>query len=97
MVQGWLYLATVIDLYSRKVVGWSMQPHMKASLVCDALNMALENRGYPKGVLFHSDRGSQYCSYVLRDLIEGNEFLQGMSLKGNFWDNAIVESFFKTL
>ena len=95
--QGWLYLATVIDLYSRKVVGWSMQPHMKAGLVCDALNMALVNRGCPKGVLFHSDRGSQYCSYAFRDIMDEYEFVQSMSRKGNCWDNAVAESFFKTL
>lgn len=95
--QGWLYLATVIDLYSRKVIGWSMQPHMKASLVCDALNMALMNRSYPKGVLFHSDRGSQYCSYAFRDIIDKYEFVQSMSRKSNCWDNAVAESFFKTL
>ncbi len=95
--QGWLYLATVIDLYSRKIIGWSMQPHMKASLVCDALNMALVNRGYPKGVLFHSDRGSQYCSYAFRDIMDEYKFVQSMSRKGNCWDNAVAESFFKTL
>ena len=95
--QGWLYLATVIDLYSRKVIGWSMQKHMKATLVCDALNMALINRGYPKGVLFHSDRGSQYCSHRFRDIIDQYDFIQSMSRKGNCWDNAVAESFFKTL
>jgi len=95
--QGWLYLATVIDLYSRKVVGWSMQPHMRASLVCDALNMALVNQSYPKGALFHSDRGSQYCSYAFRDIINKYDFVQSMSRKGNCWDNAVAESFFKTL
>jgi transposase InsO family protein len=96
-LQGWLYLATVIDLYSRKVVGWSMKTHMKASLMCDALQMALTNRGSPKGVLFHSDRGSQYCSNDFRSLLLDNNFVQSMSRKGNCWDNAVAESFFKTL
>ena len=95
--QGWLYLATVIDLYSRKVVGWSMSRNMKASLVCNALNMALVNRGYPEGVLFHSDRGSQYCSYAFRDILDEYQFVQSMSRKGNCWDNAVAESFFKSL
>jgi len=95
--QGWLYLATVIDLYSRKVVGWSMSRNMRASLVCNALNMALVNRGYPEGVLFHSDRGSQYCSYAFRDILDEYQFVQSMSRKGNCWDNAVAESFFKTL
>lgn len=95
--QGWLYLATVIDLYSRKVIGWSMQTHMKATLVCDALNMALMNRAYPTGVLFHSDRGSQYCSQMFRGIINQYDFTQSMSRKGNCWDNAVAESFFKTL
>jgi transposase InsO family protein len=96
-LHGWLYLATVIDLYSRKVVGWSMKTHMEASLVCDALKMALTNRGSPEGTLFHSDRGSQYCSNDFRSLISDSNFVQSMSRKGNCWDNAVAESFFKTL
>ena len=71
--------------------------HIKASLVCDALNMAVVNRGYPEGVLFHSDRGSQYCSYASRDIIDKYRFEKSMSRKGNCWDNAVAESISKTL
>ena len=74
-----------------------MSRNMKASLVCNALNMALVNRGYSEGVLFHSDRGSQYCSYAFRDILDEYQFVQSMSRKGNYWDNAEAESFFKSL
>ena len=95
--QGWLYLATVIDLYSRKVVGWSMDDTMKTTLVNDALIMALKNRHPPKGLIWHTDRGSQYASYSHRDLLQQNNIIQSMSRKGNCWDNAVAESFFHTL
>lgn len=95
--EGWLYLAVVIDLYSRAVVGWSMDTHMKAHLVTDALTMALFRRGLPKGVMIHSDRGSQYCSHAYRDLAEKHHLLLSMSRKGNCWDNAVAESFFHSL
>jgi transposase InsO family protein len=95
--EGWLYLATVIDLYSRKVVGWSMDDNMKVSLVNDALNMAITHRNPSKGLLWHTDRGSQYASYSHRDLLLKNNITQSMSRKGNCWDNAVAESFFKTL
>jgi len=95
--EGWLYLATVIDLYSRKVVGWSMDDTMKVSLVNDALNMAISHRNPPKGLLWHTDRGSQYASYSHKDLLLKNGIVQSMSRKGNCWDNAVAESFFKTL
>jgi transposase InsO family protein len=95
--EGWLYLATVIDLYSRKVVGWSMDDTMKTSLVNDALNMALKNRKPQQGLIWHTDRGSQYASYSHRDLLEANGIIQSMSRKGNCWDNAVAESFFHTL
>ena len=95
--EGWLYLATVIDLYSRKVVGWSMDDTMKVSLVNNALNMALLSRKPPKGLIRHTDRGSQYASYSHRDLLQQNGIIQSMSRKGNCWDNAVAESFFKTL
>jgi transposase InsO family protein len=102
--QGWLYLATVIDLYSRKVVGWSMDDTMKVSLVNDALMMALKNRNPPMGLIWHTDRGSQYASYSHRDLLEENGIIQSIpsrgtevSRKGNCWDNAVAESFFHTL
>jgi len=95
--EGWLYLAVVLDLHSRAVIGWSMNKRMKASLACDALTMALRCRNYPKNVLVHSDRGSQYCSKRYRKLIENHQLIGSMSRKGNCWDNAIAESFFHTL
>ena len=95
--EGWLYLATVIDLYSRRIVGWSMDDNMKTSLVNDALNMALISRKPPKGLIWHTDRGSQYASYAHRDLLELHGIQQSMSRKGNCWDNAVAESFFHTL
>ena len=96
-VEGWLYLAVIIDLHSRAVIGWSMNKRMKASLVCDALAMALRHRNYPKKVIVHSDRGSQYCSKRYRKLIKQYGLIGSMSRKGNCWDNAISESFFHTL
>jgi putative transposase len=95
--EGWLYLATVIDLYSRKVVGWSMADTMKVSLVNNALKMAIKHRNPPKGLLWHTDRGSQYASYSHKDLLLKYGIVQSMSRKGNCWDNAVAESFFKTL
>ena len=95
--EGWLYLATVIDLYSRKVVGWSMNDTMKVSLVNDALNMAIRHRNPQKGLLWHTDRGSQYASYAHKDLLQKHGIIQSMSRKGNCWDNAVAESFFKSL
>ncbi|TCV31196.1 IS3 family transposase [Vibrio crassostreae] len=95
--EGWLYLAVIIDLYSRQVIGWSMNTRMTASLVCDALSMALFRRGFPEQVITHSDRGSQYCSKGYRDLISNYNLRQSMSRKGNCWDNACVESFFHSM
>jgi transposase InsO family protein len=95
--EGWLYLAVVIDLYSRKVVGWSMADNMKVSLVNDALNMAIKHRRPDDGLLWHTDRGSQYASYSHKDLLQKHKIVQSMSRKGNCWDNAVAESFFKTL
>ena len=95
--EGWLYLATVIDLYSRKVVGWSMDDTMKVSLVNDALNMALKHRTPKNGLVLHTDRGSQYASYEHRDLLKQYGIIQSMSRKGNCWDNSVAESFFKSL
>lgn len=95
--EGWLYLAVVIDLYSRAVIGWSMGTRMTADLVCDALQMALWRRGFPEGTIIHSDRGSQYCSAAYRKLIGGHGLRQSMSRKGNCWDNACVESFFHSM
>jgi len=95
--EGWLYLATVIDLYSRKIVGWSMDDRMKVSLVNDALKMALNNRTPSKGLLWHTDRGSQYASYEHKDLLKQYGIVQSMSRRGNCHDNAVAESFFHTL
>ena len=95
--EGWLYLCVVIDLYSRKVVGWAMDSRMKARLVVNAMMMALMHRGRPGGVIFHSDRGSQYCSQAVRRRIRDYRMQQSMSRKGNCWDNAPSESFFSTL
>ena len=95
--EGWLYLAVIIDLYSRNVIGWSMNKRMTSDLVCDALTCALFRRGMPENVIIHSDRGSQYCSKDYRALIKKQNSHQSMSRKGNCWDNACVESFFHTL
>lgn len=95
--EGWLFLATVIDLYSRKIIGWSMNKRMKKSLVIDAMEMALRQRKVMSGLIFHSDRGSQYCSREFRKTLRLNSMRQSMSRKGNCWDNAVAESFFSTL
>ncbi len=95
--EGWLYLAVVIDLYSRKVVGWSMSSRMKAQLVCDALKMAIWQRRPKAGLIHHSDRGSQYASKAFRRLLKANGSQGSMSRKGNCWDNAVAESFFGSL
>lgn len=95
--EGWLYLAVVIELYSRAVIGWSMSQRIKKSLVCDALIMALFKRKFPKQVIVHSDRGSQYCSNKYQTLLKDYRLIGSMSRKGNCWDNAIAESFFHTL
>jgi putative transposase len=95
--EGWLYLATIIDLYSRAVIGWSIQATMTRRLVCDALMMALWRRGFPKGVLCHSDRGSQYCSDDYQEMLKVYGLVCSMSRKGNCWDNAVAESFFHSM
>ena len=95
--EGWLYLAVVIDLCSRKVVGWSMSSRMKAKLVCDALTMAIWQRKPKAGLIHHSDRGSQYASKAFRKLLTTHDIKGSMSRKGDCWDNAVVESFFGTL
>ena len=95
--QGWLYLATVIDLYSRKIVGWSMASHMRAELVNNALAMALWKRKPPKGLVWHTDRGSQYASESHRNILKDHGITQSMSRQGDCWDNAVAESFFHTL
>jgi putative transposase len=95
--EGWMYLAVVIDLYSRAVIGWSIQSTMSRQLVCDALMMALWRRGFPRGVLFHSDRGNQYCSKDYQKMLQVYGFICSMSRKGNCWDNAVAESFFHSM
>lgn len=95
--EGWLYLAVVIDLYSRTVVGWAMDHRMKAGLACDALTMALQRRGAPKGVIVHSDRGSQYCSTSYQNIIKNHSLKCSTSKRGDCYDNACVESFFHSL
>lgn len=90
--EGWLYLAVVVDLYSRLVIGWSMSERMTAVLVCDALRMAVFRRQRPCGVIVHSDRGSQYCSQEHRDLLAEHGLVSSMSAKGNCYDNAAMES-----
>lgn len=94
---GWLYLAVIIDLFSRQVIGWSMSKRINKELVCDALLMALWRRGFPKDVIVHTDRGSQYCSNKYQKLLKDNRLICSMSGKGCCYDNAVSESFFHTL
>ena len=90
--EGWLYLAAVLDLHSRQVVGWSLQAYMQTSLVKDALLMACFRRRPAAGLIFHSDRGSQYCSQDFQDTLGARGIRSSMSRKGNWWDNAPTES-----
>lgn len=94
---GWLYLAAVLDLYSRRIVGWAMAPSMSAELVCKALQMAIASRCPAPGLLVHSDRGSQYASDEHRKLLDKHGLVASMSRKGNCWDNAVMERFFLNL
>ena len=91
--EGWLYLATMIDLCSRKVVGWAIDAHMRSELVCEAIEMAIATRCPPKGLIVHTDRGAQYTGQKHRDLLDKYGFEGSMSRKGNCWDNAVAESF----
>jgi putative transposase len=95
--EGWLYLAAVIDLYARQVVGWSMTSHMETSLVTDALRMAWFRRRPEPGLIFHSDRGSQYCSHEFQSALTEYGMKSSMSRKGNCWDNAPTESLWGSL
>lgn len=95
--EGWLYLAVVIDLYSRRIVGWSMNKCISRHLVMDALTMAIWRRKPARGLIFHSDRGSQYCSHDFQNLLKKHGMLSSMSRKGDCWDNAVAESFFGSL
>ena len=95
--EGWLYLCVILDLYSRKVIGWSMDKSMKIELVLKAIKQAIGRRGSREGVIFHSDRGVQYAAAFIQYFLKKNGFKQSMSRKGNCYDNAITESFFHTL
>ena len=95
--EGWLYLAGVIDVGSRRLVGWSMADHLRTDLVADALEMALVHRRPPSGLLHHSDRGVQYASEAYQRLLRRHQITASMSGKGDCWDNAVMESFWATL
>ena len=95
--QGWLYLAVVLDLFSRRIVGWSMSDTIDSILVQDALRMALLHRRPNAGLLHHSDRGIQYAAEDFQELLKANKIICSMSRKGNCWDNAVAESFFGSL
>lgn len=96
-VEGWLYLATVIDLYSRKIIGWSMDKRMKTGLVIDALTMAIKSRQPQPGLIHHSDRGVQYASDKYQALLKQHGMRSSMSAKGDCYDNAVMESFYHSL
>ena len=96
-LEGWLYLAVILDLFSRRVVGWSLSERLERSVALDALKMALRDRQPPQGLLHHSDRGSQYASHEYQQLLAVHGIQSSMSRKGNCWDNAVAESFFATL
>lgn len=95
--EGWLYLATVMDLYSRRIVGYSIQKYLTRELVIEAMLMAINNRHPGRGLIAHSDRGSQYASSDYQKLLRQQGFICSMSRKGDVWDNSPMESFFKTL
>ena len=95
--EGWLYLAVVLDLYSRRVIGWSMNERMTKKLACDAMQMAIDQRENFEGVIMHTDRGSQYCSTQFQDQLKANQIRSSMSKKGDCYDNACSESFFHSL
>ena len=96
-MQGWLYVAIVMDLFSRKIVGWAMSSHMRSSLVEQALSMAYWHRKPAPGLIHHSDRGSQYAGADYQSLLQRYGMICSMSRKGDCWDNAVAESFFHTL
>jgi len=95
--EGWLYLAAILDLYSRKIVGWAMRDHMRTELPLAALTMAIQRQRPQPGLIHHSDRGSQYASHEYQNALAATEIRPSMSRKGNCWDNAPMESFFHTL
>ena len=95
--EGWLYLAVVLDLFSRRVVGWAVQPHLRTELALEALHMALGRRVPEAGLVHHSDRGCQYAADAYRRVLRDHRIVCSMSRKGDCWDNAVTESFFATL
>jgi transposase InsO family protein len=95
--EGWLYLAAILDLYSRKIIGWQLDKRLDKKLVIEALREALESRSISKGIIFHSDQGVQYASEEFKKILKNNGILQSMSRRGNCYDNAVTESFFHTL
>jgi len=95
--EGWLYLAVILDLHSRRVIGWAVSNRMKRDLAIRALKMAIAFRAPPKGCIHHTDRGSQYCSHHYQKILRENGFRVSMSGKGNCYDNAAVETFFKSI
>lgn len=95
--EGWLYLSAVLDLFNREIIGWSMAESLHQSLVLNALQQAIGRRGPVSGIVFHSDRGSQYAGHAVQNLLQQHGFSQSMSSKGNCYDNAVMESFFHTL
>jgi len=95
--EGWLYLAVVLDLFTRKIVGWAMRDHMQAELTIAALTMAIQRQKPPPGLIHHSDRGSQYAAAEYRKVLNAARMTQSMSRKGNCWDNAPMESCFGTI
>jgi transposase InsO family protein len=95
--EGWLYLAVILDAYSRKVVGWAMADHLRTELATDALEMALTSRRPKHGLIHHTDRGAQYTSTAYGDLLTAHQARQSVGQPGTCWDNAVAESFFATL
>lgn len=96
-LQGWLYLAAVLDLHDRQLIGWAMAGHMRTELALEALNMAMGRRRPPRGLIHHSDRGSQYAAGEYRARLDEHDLLASMSRKGDCWDNAVMERFFGSL
>lgn len=94
---GWLYLAAVMDLFSRKIIGWAMASHMRSELVCSAMQMAIAQRRPGPGLIAHSDRGSQYAGSAYQELLGRHQMRCSMSRRGNCWDNAVMERFFLNL
>lgn len=95
--EGWLYVAAILDLFSRKVAGWAMRDHLRTELPLAALTMAIQRQRPRPGLLLHSDRGCQYAATEYRNALKSHDFVQSMSRKGNCWDNAPMESFFGSL